>query len=82
MSAFRCAGLASQAAAKQTTVDWDIPSSPNRDYAPATAAVGDSVVLSWDGVHNVVVLPGRAPRPFSGVADFSHVRRGTCALML
>ena len=50
-------------------MNWDVPSPPNAGYPPATASIGDSVVLSWTGVHNVVVLPGRAPRILSGGAD-------------
>ena len=50
-------------------MNWDVPSPPNAGYAPATAAVGDSVMLSWTGVHNVVVLPGREPRISSNVVD-------------
>ena len=80
VKAFCCAGLASQAGAKQTTVNWDIPSPPNRGYAPATAAVGDSVVFSWSGEHNVVVLPGRALHTFLGFADC--VFYGPCVLCL
>ncbi|KAK9825669.1 hypothetical protein WJX81_000660 [Elliptochloris bilobata] len=67
---FLVCGLVSQAATKQTVVEWDIPSGPNMGYAPATAAVGDSIVLSWDGVHNVVLLPG----PFNALGDCSKAK--------
>lgn len=42
---------------------WNLPVFPDQVYAPLTAHVGDSLVLSWVNEHNVVVMPARAPAP-------------------
>lgn len=45
------------------TGGWLWPVFPDQVYAPLTARVGDSLVLSWVNEHNVVVIPARAPAP-------------------
>ena len=44
---------------------WNLPVFPDQVYAPLTAHVGDSLVLSWVNEHNVVVMPARTRNPLS-----------------